>query len=63
MLKTQNYVLGMLFTDWFEDESLNFNGTEWSSFYYYKDICAVSQGNYSREELNRAIDEQVIDST
>ena len=63
MLKTGNYVLGMLFTDWFEDENLSFNGTEWSSFYYYKDICAQSEGDYSRKELDLANDERIIDST
>ena len=35
VLKTDNYVLGFLFIDWFEDPRLSFNGTEWSSFYYF----------------------------
>ena len=35
VLKTNNYVLGFLFIDWFEDPRLSFNGTEWSSFYYF----------------------------
>lgn len=42
VLKTNNYVLGMLFTDWFEDERLTFNGTEWSSYYYYNEIRRLS---------------------
>jgi len=42
VLKTNNVVLGMLFTDWFEDPLLSFNGTEWSSFYYYKQLSEAS---------------------
>ena len=63
VLKTNNYVLGMLFTDWFEDPRLNFNGTEWSSFYYYNEIIKVSEGGYSREEFDKKCDELTINST
>ena len=63
VLKTDNYVLGFLFSDWFEDPRLNFNGTEWSSFYYYNEICKVSEGGYSREEYDRAVDEKIMDLT
>lgn len=63
VLKTDNYVLGFLFVDWFEDERLNFNGTEWSSFYYYDQICQVSGGGYSREEYERNLSEHYIDET
>ena len=63
VLKTSNYVLGMLFTDWFEDERLNFNGTEWGSFYYYRSICDASDGAYSCEEFDRRCDDQIRDET
>mmetsp|Transcript_44675 Transcript_44675/g.59272 ORF Transcript_44675/g.59272 Transcript_44675/m.59272 type:complete len:81 (-) Transcript_44675:62-304(-) len=63
VLKTNNYVLGLLFCDLFEDENLAFNGTEWSSFYYFKEICDASQGTYSRAELDQAMDERVKEST
>ena len=50
VLRTNNYVLGLLFIDWFEDPRLSFNGTEWSSFYYYTKICEVSDGTYANQE-------------
>ena len=61
VLKTNNYVLGMLFIDWFEDPRLNFNGTEWSSFYYYSKICEVSNGEYASQEYKEALHEQEVD--
>ena len=57
VLKTDNYILGFLFTDWFEDERLNFNGSEWTSFYYYHEICKVSGGAYQKEEYVQNLDE------
>jgi len=40
VLKTDNYWLGMLFTDWFEDPKLRqFNGTEWTTLYYWTLMC------------------------
>lgn len=63
VLKTDNYVLGFLFTDWFEDPRLDFNGTEWSSFFYYNEICQASEGSYSREEYDMNLHEQYIDGT
>ena len=63
VLKTDNYILGFLFTDWFEDPRLDFNGTEWSSFFYYNEICQASEGSYSREEYDRNLHEQYIDGT
>ncbi len=32
--KTRNLVFGLLFCEWFEDPALQFNGTEWTSFYF-----------------------------
>ena len=63
VLKTNNYVLGMLFTDWFEDPRLNFNGTEWSSFYYYNQILRLGEGAYSEKEFNSVKDELTINDT
>ena len=61
VLKSDNYILGFLFTDAFEDDRLSFNGTEWSAFYYYNEIIRVSQGGYSREEYDQKQDELTIE--
>ena len=60
LLKTDNYVLGLLFADWFEDPRLNFNGTEWSSFFYFNTIIQQSEGFYKKEEYEKAQDQRVI---
>ena len=54
VLKTNNYFLGFFFTSWFEDARLSFNGTEWTSFYYYNEILRVGKGAYSRDEYDHA---------
>ena len=60
VLKTNNFVLGLLFIDWFEDPRLRFNGTEWSSFYYYSKICEVSDGAYATQEYKDAMHEREV---
>ena len=55
VLKTNNYVLGLLFIDWFEDPRLDWNGTEWSSFYYFNKIIEVSAGAYASKEYQTAV--------
>ena len=52
VLKTTNYVVGFWFTDWGEDPLLAYNGTEWTTFWYFNQICDFSQGGYSRKELD-----------
>jgi hypothetical protein len=34
LFRTNNYLLGMLFADWFEDPKLKLNGSEWTTLYY-----------------------------
>ena len=47
ILKTKNILLGMLFTDWFEDPKLQkFNGTEWTTLYYWTLLCEVNPDRY-----------------
>ena len=61
VLKTNNYVLGLLFIDWFEDPRLSWNGTEWSSFYYFNKIIEVSDGAYASQEYESAVKEKEIE--
>lgn len=33
-MKTKNLLVGLIFIEWFEDPRLDFNGSEWTSFYF-----------------------------
>ena len=46
VLKTKDYFMGVLFTDWGEDERLTFNGTEWTTLYYYTCLEKVCPERY-----------------
>ena len=36
--KTKNLVAALLFLTWGEDSELQFNGTEWTSYYYFRQL-------------------------
>jgi hypothetical protein len=41
VLKTKNLLFGVLFTTFGEDSRLEFNGTEWTVYYYFNEIIKV----------------------
>lgn len=47
VLKTKNLFVGLVFISWFEDKSLDFNGSEWTCFYFRNQIA---RGGLSAEE-------------
>ncbi len=41
VLKTKNLLFGVFFTQFGEDTRLEFNGTEWTVYYYFNEIMRV----------------------
>jgi hypothetical protein len=51
VLKTKNFILGLIFIEWFEDLSLDFNGSEWTSYYFSRQISNGGLTPSEKEQL------------
>lgn len=60
VLKTKNFFFGLIFVNWFEDQSLDFNGSEWTSFYFRNQIA---RGGLSAEEKEGLISGESVPET
>ena len=52
VMKTKDYFMGICFSDMGEDPRLNFNGTEWTTLYYYTMLEKVSPEKYKAETVD-----------
>ena len=58
ILKTRNFVLGILFISLFEDKSLEVNGSEWTSYYFQKEINAggITESTNDEADYNEIVE-------
>ena len=41
--------MGMLFTDFWHDKEIHFNGSEWTTMYFWNDIQGIVDQNRSKD--------------
>lgn len=57
VLKTDNPFVGLWCSDWGEDPNLQYNGTEWTSFYYFEKIKEINK-DYDTTEFDAKVRSQ-----
>jgi hypothetical protein len=51
VMKTNDYLVGILFSDYGEDPRINFNGTEWTTLFYYTMLERVAPEKYKADPI------------
>jgi hypothetical protein len=44
---TKSYVLGMIFTEYFIDKRVKFNGTEWTTIFFFDELQRIENEEYA----------------
>mmetsp|Transcript_42474 Transcript_42474/g.40721 ORF Transcript_42474/g.40721 Transcript_42474/m.40721 type:complete len:140 (+) Transcript_42474:806-1225(+) len=50
VFKTKSYILGFLFADLADDKDLRFNGTEWTTIYFFQQLARIASKEQESEE-------------